>query len=189
MTAKPPPTPPITRAQYYELGRQGYFDGKRVELIRGEVVEMSPIDWPHVLGTSKAREVLRVAFAGIGEVIEQGPYPVGDSDPIPDVRVVPGRLADYSDHPSAALVVVEVADTTLQTDLTEKAELYATAGVTDYWVLDLNARQLHVLRDPQTLSAALGATAYQTHAIHGPDDTVAPLAAPHASVRVADLLP
>jgi Uma2 family endonuclease len=150
---------------------------------------MSPINWPHVVGTLKVGAALRVGFAGLGTVIEQGPYPAGDSELIPDVRVIPGQLADYTDHPRATSIIVEVADTTLQTDLTEKAELYATAGVTDYWVLDLNGRALHVFRDPQVLSAALDATAYRTHEILGPDDSVAPLAAPHATVRVADLLP
>jgi Uma2 family endonuclease len=81
-----------------------------------------------------------------------------------------------------------VADATLSYDLTTKAELYATAGVADYWVLDLNGRQLHVFRDPQH-NAALNVTAYQTHNILGPNDTVSPLAAPTGAIRVADLLP
>jgi Uma2 family endonuclease len=184
-----PPKPPLTREQYYELGRQGYFDGIRVELIRGEVVEMSPINWPHVVGTAKIGEALRAAFAGLGTVIEQGPFLSGRSELIPDVRVVQGRLADYTDHPDAALVIVGVADTTLQTDLTVKAELFAAAGVSDYWVLDHNGRQLHVFRNPRPLPAALGAAACQTHDTLGPNNTASPLAAPHATIRVADLLP
>lgn len=192
MTAKAPTRPNrpfrFTREQYYRLGELGFFDGKRVERIHGEIVEMSPISWSHVVGTGKVGEALRGAFAGIGTVVEQGPHPTEDSDPQPDVRVFPGRYEDYADHPTTALLLVEVSDTSLGHDLTTKAELYATAGVADYWVLDLNARELHVFRDPRP-NAALEATAYQTHSVLGPNDSASPLAAPHALVRVADLLP
>jgi Uma2 family endonuclease len=190
MTTKPP-RPPITREQYYELGRQGYFDGKRVERIHGEIIEMSPINWAHVVATVKVGEALRVAFAGIGTVIEQGPHPTDDSDPQPDVRVIPGRLEDYTDHPTTALLLVEVSDATLTYDMTTKAELYATAGVAEYWVLDLNGRQLHIYRDPQSLQLPpdLNAVAYQTHNTLGPNDAISPLAAPTSTIRVCDLLP
>lgn len=190
MTTKPP-RPPITREQYYELGRQGYFAGRRVELIHGEIVEMSPQGWPHAVGKSKIADTLRVAFAGVGTVMEQTPHPTADSDPEPDVRVIPGRYEDYTDHPTTALLLVEVADTTLAYDLTTKAELYATAGVADYWVLDVLNRQLHVLRNPQPLPlpTELVATAYQTHDVLGPNDSVSPLAAPASTIRVGDLLP
>ncbi|MCI0705571.1 MAG: Uma2 family endonuclease [Planctomycetia bacterium] len=193
MIARPPTHPNrpfrFTREQYYKLGELGFFDGKRVELIRGEIIEMSPINWPHVLGTSKVGDALRAAFAGIGSVIEQGPHPTDDSDPIPDVRVVTGQLKDYTDHPRTALLIVEVADTTLDYDTTTKAELYATANVPEYWVLDVVNRQLHVFRDPQPLPTTLGATAYQTHDTLGLNDTISPLAAPNAVIRVSDLLP
>ena len=65
-------------------------------------------------------------------------------------------------------------DATLDHDLTTKAELYATAGVPEYWVLDVNARELHVFRDPQPLPATLGATVYQTHTTHPATDSVSP---------------
>jgi Uma2 family endonuclease len=180
-----------TRDQYYKLGELGFFDGKRVELIRGEIIEMSPQGWPHAVGKSKVADALRAAFAGIGTVMEQTPHPTPDSDPEPDVRVIAGRYEDYTDHPPTALLLVEVADSTLAYDTTTKAELYATAGVADYWVLDLTNRLLLVFRDPQPLAlpAALAATAYQTHLTLGPNDTVSPLAAPTAVIRVADLLP
>src|SRR5687767_16014836 len=79
-----------TREQYYKLGELGFFQGKRVELIRGEIVEMSPQGWPHVVGKSKVADALRPVFAGAGTVIEQTPQPMSDSDPEPDVRVIPG---------------------------------------------------------------------------------------------------
>jgi Uma2 family endonuclease len=83
--------------------------------------------------------------------------------------------------------VLEVSDTTLALDLTEKAELYATAGIADYWVLDLTGRRLLVFRDPAPVAA--GGAAYRTHQTLAPSESVAPLAAPNSPVTVADLLP
>jgi Uma2 family endonuclease len=197
MTAKPPTRPDhpfrFTRKQYYEMGERGYFEGKRVELLFGEVVEMSPINWPHALGVKLVTDALAAAFATGYWLNVQQPFVVPNgnpgSEPQPDVAVIPGAARDYTDHPTAAALLVEVADSTLAKDTTTKAELYATAGVADYWVLDLDNRQLHVFRDPQPLPAALGTTAYRTRLVLGPADRVAPLAAPGAAVLVGDLLP
>jgi Uma2 family endonuclease len=82
-----------------------------------------------------------------------------------------------------------VADASLAYDTGAKCAEYATAGIADYWVLDVTNRQLHVFRDPVPLPAGLGTTAYRSHATLSPADSVAPLAAPAASVLVSDLLP
>ena len=199
MTAKPPTRPDqpfrFTREQYYKLGQFGFFDGKRVELVYGEVVEMSPINWPHALGVTLVSDALARAFGTSYFIHVQQSFPIPASPlglaPQPDVAVIPGSPRDYTDHPTVAVLIVEVADTTLFYDTTTKAELYATANIADYWVLDLNNRQLHVFRDPQPLPLpqGLGAIAYKTHLTLGPTDRVSPLAAPAASILVADLLP
>lgn len=85
--------------------------------------------------------------------------------------------------------MIEVSDKTLAVDTTEKAERYATAGVADYWVLDISGRRLLVFRDPAPLPTTLGATASCTQLALAPTDRVSPLAAPQASVFVADPLP
>lgn len=177
----------FSREQYYKLGELGFFDGKRVERIRGEIIEMSPINWPHVVGCHRTSDVLRAVFAGAAWINMGNPIPTTDSDPQPDVMVVPGRLEDYTNHPTAALLIMEVSDATLDRDLTIKAELYAEAGVPEYWVLDVNARRLHVMRDPFPL--APGGHAYRTLQILSSDDSVSPLAAPAAVLAVAALLP
>jgi Uma2 family endonuclease len=188
MTTQPPLPNRLTREQYYELGRQGVFDGKRVELIFGKVVEMSPIDWLHRVACRKTAELLEAVFAGVAWIDRGEPIDLTHSDPQPDVAVIPGQFEDYTDHPTAALLIVEVADSTLASDLTPKAEPYATANIPDYWVLDVTGRELHVFRDPLA-NAALGITTYQSHQTFGSADTVSPLGAPGASVLVSDLLP
>jgi Uma2 family endonuclease len=177
----------FTCEQYRRLGELGFFDGRRVELLHGEVVEMSPQGWPHVLAKSKVADALRDVFAGIGWVSEQNPLPTAGSEPEPDVSVAPGRRADYMDHPTNSLLIVEVADTTLNTDTTVKAEMYATAGIADYWVLDIDAKQLLVFRNPVPIPD--GGAAYRDKTTLGPADRVSPLAAPNASILVGDLLP
>ncbi len=177
----------FTREQYYRLGELGFFEGKRVERIRGEIIEMSPKNWPHVLACHKTADVLTQVFAGIGWVSRGEPLSLPDSDPEPDVAVIAGQIKDYSDHPTTALLVVEVAATTLFDDTTTMAELYAEAGVADYWVLDVVGRQLIVFRNPQPIPD--GGAAYRDKTTLGPSDTLAPLAAPNSPVRVGDLLP
>jgi Uma2 family endonuclease len=177
----------FSREQYYQLGKLGYFEGKRVERIRGEIVEMSPIGWNHVISTRLIADLLRVVFHGLAWVNESGPIPTEDSDPQPDVMVVVGTVRDYTDHPTTALLIVEVADATLDRDLTVKAELYATANIPDYWVLDLNSRQLHVFRDPAAIPD--GGQAYRSHTILVDTVTVSPLAMPTAAIRISEILP
>jgi Uma2 family endonuclease len=179
-----------TRADYYRLSDLGFFAGKRVELLRGEIVEMSPVGWPHVVSCRKTAELLATVFANIGWVSRGEPINLTDSDPQPDVMVVPGKFEDFADHPTTALLIVEVADTTLTRDTTTKAEIYATAGIADYWVIDLDARQVWVFRDPTPMHPALGTGAtYRSVAKVPATDPVSPLARPGVTIVVAGLLP
>lgn len=197
----PPPaaagTPPHTsapaawkwsRADYHRLGELGFFDGKRVQLIHGEIIVMSPMNSPHRTSVLLVEAALEAAFGPGFTVPTQLPLAFAESEPEPDAAVIRGGPRDYAaGHPTTALLVVEVSDTTQRYDLTTKAELYASAAIADYWVLDVVNRVLHVLRDPQPVTA--GGHSYRSEAVLGPADTVAPLAAPGAAVRVADLLP
>lgn len=178
-----------TYDQYLELWERGYFEGRRVELVFGEIIDMGRQGWPHSATLDLLVEALRRAFGSGYWVRDQKPFSVVGSEPIPDAAVIAGSPRDYANHPTTAALVVEVSDSTLTYDTTTKAELYATAGVADYWVLDVENRQLHVFRDPKTLHDALEATAYKTRLTFGPTDRVAPLAAPEASILVSDMLP
>jgi Uma2 family endonuclease len=180
-----------TVTEFNRMGDMGWFEGKRAFLLDGVIMEQGPMDPLHANALGLVLFALQAAFGPGWWIRGQSPLNIDEhNDPLPDYAVVPGGPRDYAGvHPTTAALVVEVADTTLQTDLTEKAERYATANVADYWVLDLNARQLHVFRNPRPLHPGLGATAYRTHDVLGAADRVSPLAAPTASILVGDLLP
>lgn len=199
-TATPPPAgPPLgipqpvrwTLAEYRKLGTLNLFPGKKTMLLDGVLYIMSMPDPPHDAALGLTEDWLRAVFAAGHHVRSQKGFDIGTrSDPGPDLAVVTGSIRDYvARTPTAAVMIVEVADSSLFTDTTTKAELYATAGVPEYWVIDLQHRRLLVFRDPEPLPAGLGATSYRSHQTFGPDDTVSPLAAPTAAVKVADLLP
>jgi hypothetical protein len=196
----PPPVGPVlrrpqpgqkkwTRKQFQYLGDLGMFEGCRAMLIRGDIWEEGPMDPPHATGLSKVTRYLFRTFPDIPHVRVQMPIDCGaDTEPHPDLAVVPGGPDDYATaHPTQAELVVEIADSSLQFDLTTKAELYATAGFREYWVLDVTGRVLHVLRDPGPL--APGGVSYRDQRVLSLADSVSPLAAPSAIIPVADLLP
>ncbi|AMV22875.1 hypothetical protein VT84_00590 [Gemmata sp. SH-PL17] len=180
-----------TVTEFNRMGDMGWFEGKRAFLLDGVIMEQGPMDPPHANALGLAQFALQTAFGSGWWVRGQSPLHVDEhNDPFPDLAVVPGGPRDYiSRHPTTAALVVEVSDTTLRSDLTEKAERYATANVPEYWVLDVTNRRLHVFRNPAALAPGLDATAYTSHATLVPTDTVSPLATPGAPILVGDLLP
>jgi Uma2 family endonuclease len=180
-----------TLKQYRQLGKTGLFDNAKPMLIDGEIFLMVMPNPPHDTSLGKIDDWLRTVFTTGHSVRCQMGFDIGeDTDPGPDLAVVPGTRDDYRERtPTSAVLIVEVADSSLFFDTTTKAEKYATAKVPEYWVIDLENRQVIVFRDPVPLPAALGANAYRQRTTLGPTDTISPHAAPHASVTVADLLP
>ncbi len=186
----PTPRPTVWTVQrFHNVREAGHWDGRRAILLRGTVWELGPMNPPHAVAVTLAIEVLRLAFATAFHPRVQLPLVLSlDTDPFPDVAIVKGAARDYlTSHPTTAELVLEVADTSLDLDITVKAELYATAGIADYWVLDLEGRRLLVYRDPTPLPP--GGVAYRTQLVYGPADSVAPVAAPNSPIRVGDLLP
>ncbi|MBY0460650.1 MAG: Uma2 family endonuclease [Gemmataceae bacterium] len=176
---------------FHAVNATGVFAGRRPMLIHGVLLERGPMNPPHATAIELIVEALRAVFVSGWRLRAQLPLVLGqDTDPLPDISLVAGKPRDHAGtHPTTAALVVEVADTSLTDDMTKKAELYATANIPEYWIVDLNSRVLNVYRDPAPLPAGLGATAYQTHLTLGPADTVSPLAAPTSTVTVSDLLP
>lgn len=180
-----------TREQYYRMGEIGLFEDKRVELIEGEVMEMSPIYSPHATSVTLAREVLLEIFAKGWLVREEKPLSLGnDSEVEPDIALVEGKARDFKDsHPEKAALLIEVADSSLSYDRNQKASLYAKAGIQDYWILNLQDRQIEVHRRPIDDDKAKFGSSYGDKMIFKEGDSIAPLVKPDVSIAVADLLP
>lgn len=167
----------------------GVLEGRNVMLVHGEIVEVPPPKPPHNTGLTLADEALRAVFRPGYVVRNQMALDLDlDIDPVPDLALVAGSARDLANRqPTTAALVVEVADSTLDYDTTVKAELYATGGIADYWVLDVVGRELIVFRNPAPIPG--GGAAYRDKQTLGPNDTVSPLAVPGAVVEVSDLLP
>lgn len=178
-----------TKAEYYRLGELGFFEGQKAELLEGEIVVTSPQNWPHASTVDRVDEVLRNALGSGFWVRSQLPMNLGQIlDPEPDVSVVPGKREDYSDHPTAGALIVEVSDPTLEGDRGNKASLYARAGVADYWIVNLVDQQLEVYRNPQPEPSHIHGYAYADQMILHRGDSVSTLAAPQLAIPVTDLL-
>lgn len=180
----------MTREEYYRQGDAAFFGDERVELLNGEVWQLPPQTPRHFTTAEAAGETLLSAFGPGFEVRRRGPLTLGnDTEPEPDIVVVPGSWRDYEHHhptPAEVRLLVEVSDATLRKDRTTKAEDYARAGIADYWIVNLVHRQLEVFRDPLTRPES---ALYRTTQILLPGDSLAPLFAPDAPVAVTDLLP
>jgi Uma2 family endonuclease len=180
-----------TREEYYKMGEFGFFDDARVELIEGEVIEMSPINSAHATSVTLAGEVLREIFHTGWVIREEKPLSFGiNSDPEPDIAIVKGKTRDFEDaHPSTAALVIEVSDSSLTYDRSRKSSLYAKAGITDYWIVNLQDRQIEIHRRPIIDANAKYGFSYGDKMTFKEDDSVTPLAEPSATIAVADLLP
>src|SRR5438132_12213528 len=144
--------PPLTVEEFKTLAEaEGWDEDTRVELLDGEVVWMSPINDPHIGCVNRLNRLFHRRFAeGSVLVSVQNPVRTGPYDePEPDIALLKPRADDYGTAkatPPDILLLVEVADRTLRTDLGRKARIYASAGVPEYWVVDLNSGTLYVHR-------------------------------------------
>ena len=164
----------------------GVFDGQptdwlKMELIEGELIEKMPQNRPHSIALAKGQRALSHAFAADCYIAVQAPLQV-DAESEPDA---------YADHPTGKDVrlVLEVSDTTPPHDRQIKTRLYARAGVPEYWILILKSRTLEVRRNPLPSPEDEQRWEYQTVQVLREDDSLMPLYAPDAAIRVADLLP
>jgi Uma2 family endonuclease len=160
-------------------------------LIDGELLEMPTPNPPHSTSKHLVEDALRSVFRTGFVVRTENPLVLSRStDPAPDVAVVTGSVRDYArSHPTTAELVVEVSDSSLDYDTTDKASLYSAAGIADYWVVDLVNRRLIVMRDPVADATARHGSRYSTVTMFTSGQSAAPLAAPASTVAVADLLP
>src|SRR5262249_15092715 len=129
-----------SRIEYDRLIDLGIFQpGDPIELIGGELLVAEPQGAPHYTSIQKTARVLGRAFGPSWNVRTQGPMELDDeSEPEPDVAIVAGAPEDYStSHPSRAVLVVEVSESSLVFDRGHKGSVYARAGIQDYWIVNL----------------------------------------------------
>ena len=140
---------PLKRSEYERLVASGAFEDERVELLHGVLVDMSPNDPRHVSPIDRLNAMLTPRLLGRALVRIQSPIVAHDeSEPEPDVAVVP--LGDYrEEHPARALLVVEVALSSLNKDRNVKGPLYAASGYREYWIVNVAEKTLEVHRAPR----------------------------------------
>ena len=181
-----------TREEYYQLGELGWFQDERVELIDGEIITLPPQSFGHYWCIDQLFHLLSEVFprsAGYW-VRSQGPIHASRfSEPEPDIAVVRGSREQFEDHPTTAVLMVEVSRSSITYDRRTKASLYASIGVPDYWVLDVEGRVLEVRRQPVEDTSQRFGWRYQELLTIDTTGSVAPLAKPTVSLAVADMLP
>lgn len=199
-----PPKILWNKDDYYRLADLGFFNGKRVELIEGEIFvkynytefdegeyEMSAMSSLHFSGVNVAAEVMREVFKKKYFVSVQCPVDMGESSELePDVSIIEGKARDFKNAiPKTAALIIEVSDTSLLYDRGKKASLYARAKIEDYWIVNVKDKRLEVYRRPIKDETAFYGFSYGEIRILTENDEATPLAAPDAKIKVADILP
>jgi Uma2 family endonuclease len=177
-----------TRAEYHNLFDAGYFEGERVQLIEGRILVMPSMKLAHAFSLELTDRAVRRAFGDPYRVRIQMPFITADgSEPEPDVAVVAGNLRDETDHPTKALLIIEIAETSLRLDR-RKARLYSLSGVADYWIVNLVDRVVEVYREPIPGGGPADGTGYALVRCLSKSEFIAPLAVPSQGISIAELL-
>ncbi|HAZ47788.1 MAG TPA: hypothetical protein DDW76_17445 [Cyanobacteria bacterium UBA11369] len=147
----------FTLEEYHRLGEIGFFhEDDQIELIRGEIVQMSAKGTRHSVCTNLLNRELSKLVGERATLRIQDPIILpSTSEPEPDFTIVQNRSDDYlSAHPIPAdiLLVIEILDSSLDYDKNVKLPLYAEAGIPDYWIFNLIDNWLEVCTEPSELS-------------------------------------
>jgi Uma2 family endonuclease len=175
----------FSRAEYYRMAEVGILrEDDRVELIRGEIVEMAPIGRRHKAFVANLGQLLIVRLANRARVhIQSGVVLADDTEPEPDVTVLRRRAVPYKEreaHTEDVFLLIEVADSSLAYDRSTKLRLYAEARIPEYWVVDCTAETVEVHRDP-------GPDGYRDVRLVTGTATLALQAFPDVTLRTTDI--
>lgn len=186
--------------EWHDLVNSGVLAGKRVELLEGEIIAMSPEGIPHRNTNHKAVKYLRKLLDGLAEVYESHPITLDNSEPEPDIAIVHLPKSIYDTHhpyPEDIYWLIEISNETLtkaeqcglggfpheqlfQEDLEQKTVTYARNGIAEYWVIDLKNNKLIVHTQPQNNSYA--------QIIEYKTGTISPLVFPKIAIALNRLL-
>lgn len=175
---------PITITDYHQMAEIGILGAdERVELIAGQIIQKMPKGPAHSALCKRIEKILEHRLGDRALVRLQDPIQLNTySEPEPDLAVVHPNSSFYSEqHPKIEEVylIIEIVDTTIDRDLTTKANLYAAAGIIDYWVFNITSQQLHIFRDPQ-------GNGYQRQLILRGQQSVSLLAFPDCAIVVQE---
>lgn len=137
---------------YHCMIQAGILRDRHVELLAGEIVEMSPETPIHYTTAKRGAKYLEELLIGRADVRFNGPITLSNSEPEPDIAIVRLPESNYSDRhpgPDDIFWIIEVANTSLKKDLELKTSIYADASIQEYWVLNLSTKQIIVFRYPQ----------------------------------------
>ena len=169
--------------EYHRLVETGLLDDKRVELLQGIIVDMPPEGLPHAFYCSESVDYLKNLLGDRAKVREAHPITLpDDSEPEPDIAIVRTPSRQYRDrHPYPADIfwLIEYADSTLRKDINEKKQVYAAAGIQEYWVVNLQVLELIVFRDLES-----GTYRYETKLATG---NISPLSFPDLQIDIRKL--
>ncbi len=183
---------PFSIEEYHWLSEHDFFhEDERVELVTGILVQMSPKGVRHAACRSKMLHLLLSQVRDDALVRVQGPITLCDnnSEPEADIVLASPRAGEYYDrhpYPADVLLVVEIADSSLEYDRRVKIPLYAAAGIGEYWLMNLQENNIEVHRGPT--SPAAGAAYYRKRVICSAQETIRPAHFPNCAVRVEDAL-
>jgi Uma2 family endonuclease len=183
----------FTLDEYQQIIDLGLFhEDERIELLDGLIVEMSPINPRYAVCVDKLSRLVNHLLYNKAWIRVQAPITIEGraSQPQPDVAVALLQPEVYEERHVKAeevFLLVEVADSSLHSDQTDKLELYASAGIPEYWIVNLVANQLEVYQEPYLIPAGQGA--YNVQRIYARSDTVALQAFPECQVALNEILP
>jgi Uma2 family endonuclease len=176
-----------TVEEYHRMAEAGIFaDDEHVELLEGKIICKISKTTVHCSAVMRTNYLLQNRLINLAWVSIQDPVKLNErSEPEPDIAVVKVDPLDYADHhptPSEVYLIIEVADSSLKLDCETKGKAYSKAGITDYWVLDVIGRQLHVFREPTE-------DGYHSEVILVEDEIISPLQFPDLQIAVFEMLP
>ncbi len=164
---------------YHKLGASGVLP-RNTELIHGVVVNKMTISPKHRKVVNKLRDILTSVIEERFIVLQESPISIGDSEPEPDISTVAGTYDDFGDkHPETAAFVVEVAFSSFQDDLL-KADIYASANISIYWILDLQNNKIEVFQKPVSGK-------YTLHTTHTLEEKI-PLPLTNRTISLAEII-
>ncbi len=176
----------ITAEEYHKMGEANILTREdRVELIFGEIIERSPISTNHNATVDRINNLFSQLFLKDAIIRIQGSIRINDiSEPEPDVillKRVPNFYADAHPKPEDILLLIEVSGSSINYDRQYKKQLYAQAGIQEYWIVNIFEQEIEVYRNPSKLI-------YKSKQILDLEDSIAPLLFPEVSVKIEDIL-